>query len=426
MFRSGQEVIEWIHGQLKFGIRPGLERMEVALSRLDHCHLKYKTIHIGGTNGKGSTVTYLSSVLQEAGYIVGTYTSPYIEIFNERIAINGEMISDDDLAWCANIVKPIIEQINLSPIGPFTEFEIITLISFVYFKNKAVDIVIYEVGLGGRLDATNVIEPIACGITNIGHDHQLILGESLEAIAHEKLGILKPGVPVFTTVEDHQLLPIFEESCANVNTKLIKALEKYPASAVMQSSKGIQFDWESLKGVCLSMKGEHQLKNATLAYSILKYLKEKRNFNISDVSIYRGMKEAFWKGRFELLHDEPPIIIDGAHNPEGMKQLCQTVATLYPNHRKHFVVSILKDKDVFEMFESLQTVADDICFTTFKDVRAQSGEAQWQLYGQAHATFHEEYETVLDELMDELTENDCLVITGSLYFIGNVRKYLLH
>ena len=205
MFRSGKEVIDWVSEQLRFGIRPGLERMEAALSRLDNPHLKIKTIHIAGTNGKGSTVTYLRSVLQDAGYRVGTFTSPYIETFNERISLNGVPISDDDLAWCANVLKPIVEEINQTSMGPFTEFEIITLISFIYFKHYQTDVVIYEVGLGGRLDATNVISPIVCGITNIGHDHEAILGETLVKIAHEKLGIVKNEVPLFTTEENEDV-----------------------------------------------------------------------------------------------------------------------------------------------------------------------------------------------------------------------------
>ena len=146
MFRSGSEVIEWINAQLKFGIKPGLERMQAALLRLDNPHLKRPTIHIAGTNGKGSTVTYLRSVLQDAGYQVGTFTSPYIETFNERISLNGLPISDDDLCWCANVARPVVEEINKTPIGPFTEFEIITLMSFIYFKHHSVDVVIYEVG----------------------------------------------------------------------------------------------------------------------------------------------------------------------------------------------------------------------------------------------------------------------------------------
>ena len=345
MFRSGKEVIEWVSEQLRFGIRPGLERMQAALDRLDNPHLKIQTIHIAGTNGKGSTVTYLRSVLQDAGYQVGTFTSPYIETFNERISLNGIPISDDDLAWCANVIKPVVEEINKTNIGPFTEFEIITLISFIYFKHHQVDVVLYEVGLGGRFDATNVISPIVCGITNIGHDHEAILGDTLMKIAHEKLGIVKQGIPLVTTEENLEVLTEFKIIASEKKSQLIEALEVYKPANIHLTPEGVKFDWPQLKDVELTMKGAHQIKNATLAYAILQYLKQKRIFNISDVNIYRGMKQAFWKGRFEVIHEQPAIILDGAHNLEGMTQLCETLKNLYPTNRRLFMVSILKDKN---------------------------------------------------------------------------------
>ena len=425
MFRSGKEVIDWVSEQLRFGIRPGLERMEAALSRLDNPHLKIKTIHIAGTNGKGSTVTYLRSVLQDAGYRVGTFTSPYIETFNERISLNGVPISDDDLAWCANVLKPIVEEINQTSMGPFTEFEIITLISFIYFKHYQTDVVIYEVGLGGRLDATNVISPIVCGITNIGHDHEAILGETLVKIAHEKLGIVKNEVPLFTTEENEDVLKEFVEVTNQKNSPFVQSLKMYPATQVHVNQNGLQFDWPHLKDVELTMKGTHQIKNATLAYSIIQYLKEKRIFSISDVNIYRGMKEAFWKGRFEVIHENPTIILDGAHNLEGMMQLCETVKTLYPTERRLFMVSVLKDKDYEKMFNHMNEVADHVYFTTFDYPRAQSAKAQYEAYHRENSSYEEEFHELLDHLLGEVEEDECLVITGSLYFISEVRKSLV-
>lgn len=425
MFRSGTDAIEWVNQQLRFGIKPGLERLEVALARLDNPHLKLKTIHIAGTNGKGSTVTYLRSVLQDAGYTVGTFTSPYIETFHERISLNGVPISNDDLAWCANVIKPIVEEINKTEIGPFTEFELITLMSFVYFKNQPVDVVIYEVGLGGRLDATNIINPLVCGITNIGHDHEAILGDSLTQIAMEKLGIVKPNIPLFTTEECEEILEVFDMTCKSKRTVCTNAMIKYTPKNIKSHLDGVTFDWKNLSDINLMMKGYHQVKNATLAYSILEYLKEKRIFNISSVNIYRGMKNAFWKGRFEVIHNHPAIILDGAHNPEGMKQLCQTVESLYPNSRRLFMVSILKDKDYTEMFKSLSSVADEVHFTTFDYPRAQSAKSQFEQYDGQNADYDEDYQLLLEKLLDRLTEEDCLIITGSLYFISEVRKYLM-
>ncbi|MBQ4163632.1 MAG: bifunctional folylpolyglutamate synthase/dihydrofolate synthase [Turicibacter sp.] len=425
MFRSGQEVVEWISEQLRFGIRPGLERMEVALERLNNPHLKIQTLHIAGTNGKGSTVTYLRSVLQDAGYQVGTFTSPYIETFHERISLNGVPISDDDLAWCANVIKPIVEEINQTEIGPFTEFEIITLLSFIYFKHRQVDVVIYEVGLGGRFDATNVISPIVCGITNIGHDHEAILGDTLIKIAHEKLGIVKEGVPLFTTEENIEVLTEFEDVALKRHSVLTKVLEVYKPTNIHFTEQGMVFDWPGLAEVNLLMKGKHQIKNATLAYAILQYLKQKRIFNISDVNIYRGMKQAFWKGRFEVIHDYPAIILDGAHNLEGMTQLCETVKMLYPGKRHLFMVSILKDKDYKAMLDVLGEVADYVYFTTFDYPRAQSAKVQYEAFNRSNSTYSEDFNVLIDQLFDELEDDDCLIITGSLYFISQVRKTLI-
>lgn len=425
MFRSGKEVIEWVSEQLRFGIRPGLERMQVALERLDNPHLKIQTIHIAGTNGKGSTVTYLRSVLQDAGYQVGTFTSPYIETFNERISLNGIPISDDDLAWCANVIKPVVEEINKTNIGPFTEFEIITLISFIYFKHHQVDVVLYEVGLGGRFDATNVISPIVCGITNIGHDHEAILGDTLVKIAHEKLGIVKQGIPLVTTEENLEVLTEFKIIASEKKSQLIEALEVYKPANIHLTPEGVKFDWPQLKDVELTMKGAHQIKNATLAYAILQYLKQKRIFNISDVNIYRGMRQAFWKGRFEVIHNHPAIILDGAHNLEGMTQLCETVKMLYPNKRHLFVVSILKDKDYKAMLDVLDEVADYVYFTTFNYPRAQSGKAQYEAFNRLNSTYSEDFNLLIDQLLDELEEDDCVIITGSLYFISEIRKTLM-
>ncbi len=426
MFWNGQEVMDWIQSQLKFGIRPGLERMELALARLKNPHHALQMIHIAGTNGKGSTVTYLRSVLEVAGYQVGTFTSPYIETFNERICLNQTPISDDDLAWCANVVKPIVEEINATELGPMTEFEIITLISFVYFKQVNVDVVIYEVGLGGRLDSTNVINPLICGITNIGHDHQGILGETLSEIAMEKLGIVKPHVPLLTTIEQPELLTLCEKVCHANQAPLLQPLKQYPVKQMKFTTDGMSFDWPKLANVKLRMHGQHQIKNATLAYGILNYLREKKNFKISDVCIYRGLKEAFWKGRFEVILDEGPIVIlDGAHNEEGIERLCETLQQKYPNKSYHIVMSALADKQATTLVTPLAAIATKLYLTTFDFYRAQPAHVLKSRSGVESAHVCECFETLLDELFETLTKDDCLVITGSLYFIASVRNYLM-
>lgn len=415
VFKSEQEVIDWISGQLKFGIRPGLERLEKALAILGNPHLALQTVHVGGTNGKGSTVTFLRSVLEAAGYTVGTFTSPFIESFGERISINDIPISPEDLMISANEIYPIVEQINATDIGPFTEFEIITLLSFAHFKRSNVDMVLYEVGLGGRLDATNVIRPLVAGITNVGHDHQEILGDTLAKIAFEKIGIAKPGVPMYTTAEDPVVLETFREK-----TPIAESLKINVPTNIELSERGATFDWPDLKRVTITMKGLHQVKNATLAYSLLKELRN--YFDISNEAILRGMKRAFWKGRFEVVSADPMIILDGAHNIEGVQSLVKTIKESLNGRRCIFMTSILKDKDYEEMFAEIAQVADEIHFTTFDFFRAQSGKSQYDAYNRPGAFYEEDPKKLLNDLKAKLKTDECLIITGSLYFISEIRK----
>jgi len=425
MFKNETEVINWISGQLRFGIRPGLTRMAIALEKLGNPHLQLKTLHIAGTNGKGSTVTFLRSVLQEAGYQVGTYTSPYIETFNERISLNDIPISGADLVVCANKVYPIVEEINQTDLAPFTEFELITLLSFIYFQTQQVDIVVYEVGMGGRLDATNVILPLACGITNVGHDHQEILGDTLEKLAYEKLGIVKKNIPLFTTEERSNLLTLFKEHATKKQSSMIQSLVNYPPQHVKINDQGAIFDWPKLNQMTISMKGNHQIKNATLAYSMIEYLRENQLFTINDASIYEGMRKAFWKGRFEVVQQKPIILLDGAHNIEGVEGLCETLKTIYPNKRYHFVVSILKNKDYLDMFEVIKQTADKVYFTSFDHPNSQTAVAQYEAFNDANSGYKENCGILLNEIIPTLTGEDCLVITGSLYFISQMRKYFM-
>ena len=425
MFKKESEVIEWISNQLKFGIRPGLERLEMALKQLGNPHLGLKTVHIGGTNGKGSTVTYLRSILQEAGYDVGTYTSPFIETFNERISLNDIPISEPDLVACANIAYPVIEEINQTELAPFTEFEIITLLSFIYFQMKHVDIVIYEVGMGGRLDATNVIHPLACGITNVGHDHQEILGDTLAKLAYEKLGIVKQKTPLFTTEERLELLTDFKETALKKGSPFIEALKENKPENIKFDIDKTTFDWPYLKNINLTMKGEHQIKNATLAYTIIEYLKKHHRFLITESNLRDGLRKAFWKGRFEVLQTEPTIILDGAHNIEGVEGLRKTIETLYPTKRHIFIISVLSNKEYSEMFECLKPVSDFTYFTTFDHPKAQSAEIQYHAYQEENSAYEEDNIKLVKKVLPTLTKNDCLIITGSLYFISEMRKYFI-
>ena len=423
MFNTEQEVIDWISATPKFGAKPGLHRMQTILAALGDPHKTLKTIHVGGTNGKGSTVSFLSTVLQEAGYQIGTFTSPFIETFNERISLNGSPIPETSLVKAANILQSAMKDLDLSQLGPMTEFELITLLSFLYFQEVSPHLVIYEVGLGGRLDATNVITPLLTGITNIGHDHMEILGGTLELVAYEKLGIVKPGVPLITTEERLELLNVFARVCRERRSPFSQALTHYPPEKIQQDETGTRLDWPGLKGVRLSMKGLHQVKNATLALAMLEKLKEENHLFYTESQLRKGLEKTFWKGRFEVVRQHPALILDGAHNPEGMANLVQTLAQVYPDRKKTFVVSILSGKDHSEMLSTLAAAADRVCFTSFSFPRAQKGSALKQDYPH-EASSCEDFKAAIQGLLKEQETEECLIITGSLYFISQVRNWL--
>lgn len=244
---NGNEAIEWIHQQLKFGIKPGLDRVQQLLEYLGHPEKGLKLIHIGGTNGKGSTVTYLRNLLQRHGFKTGTFTSPYIERFEERISINGHPIDPQRLASYVEQVKPICEKISQTELGAPTEFEVITVISLMHFQEERVDFGIMEVGLGGRLDSTNVITPILSMITSIGKDHTNILGNTIEEISYEKAGIIKTGIPVITNVHQKEALGVIESKAKLHNASL------YQLNIDYNYQVNNYIDWESLLTFCLKI-----------------------------------------------------------------------------------------------------------------------------------------------------------------------------
>ncbi len=236
--QSGKEVIEWIHSLLPFGVKPGLKRMEWMLSRLDNPEQEVKAVHVAGTNGKGSTISFMRHVLEASGYQVGTFTSPYIERFEERISLNGSPIEEEALVYCAKKVRPLVDELAETELGTPTEFEVITVIGFEYFARIAKpDIVLLEVGLGGRFDSTNVIQPILSVITSIGHDHMHILGETIEEIAAEKAGIIKDSIPVISGVREAKACTVIEEIAKKKNAVMYQLDRDFSYKQLAYSEK---------------------------------------------------------------------------------------------------------------------------------------------------------------------------------------------
>lgn len=426
------EATQWLHNRLRFGIKPGLERMNYMLSKLGHPERRLKTIHVAGTNGKGSTVTFMRHVLQEAGYVVGTFTSPYIDCFNERISVNGVPISDEDFVEVVKKVKPIVEKCEQTEYGAPTEFEVLTVIAIEYFANiVGPDITIMETGLGGKFDSTNVSYPLLTIITNIGRDHIDVLGNTITEIAEEKAGIIKSGVPVITATEIEEALQVIANTAKGKFAKLYRLGEEFTYSNVSIENGKEKFTFQSYfkkyEDLEITMKGEHQVKNAATALMALEYLRLYFSFIIEEEHIRKGLLEATWKGRFEQVSEQPPIFIDGAHNPEGIEALEQTIRRYFPDKKIHLIVSAMKDKLLDEMIEKLDKIAEKITFTQFDYPRCAQASDLWNLSTSNNKGKEENWQNAIEKEIEEICkqEDRILIITGSLYFISEVRKFLL-
>lgn len=423
-----EETVAWIHDRIKFGIRPGLIRINELLDRLDNPQNKLKTVHIGGTNGKGSTTTFLRCLLEEQGLTVGTFTSPYIESFNERVAINGQPIPDEDLVELVKKIKPIVDEMDtVEELKNAVEFEILTAIMFQYFLEKEVDIVLVEVGLGGRYDCTNVITPLASAITTIGLDHVDILGDSIEEIASQKAGIIKENVPVVIGKVEEAALKVIKEEAANLNSPVFQYGEEFTSKYIQpDESWGEIFNFRSqeldLSHLKISLLGKHQIDNASVAIELYSIVSKSLGLPVTGKDIQKGLKKAFWPGRMEKISDEPLIVLDGAHNDHAMQVLVQNLKTEFKGQHIHTIFGALSTKDIASMIKDLKTVPNlDLKVTTFDYPKAFTKEQYEELGLNAYNSWQE----ALAETLEELTGDDLVLVTGSLYFISQVRETLL-
>ncbi|MCM3650638.1 bifunctional folylpolyglutamate synthase/dihydrofolate synthase [Metabacillus litoralis] len=432
MFKDAKDAIDWIHSRLKFGVKPGLKRMEWLLEALDNPHKNIPTIHVAGTNGKGSTVSYMLHMLTEAGYKVGTFTSPYIETFNERISVNGQPISDQDMLELVNELKPYVEELEKTELDGPTEFEIITTMMFLYFGtyNKP-DFLLLETGLGGRLDSTNIVEPILSIITNVGYDHMNILGETIEEIASEKAGIMKENVPVITGVQDQDALAVIRKVANERRAPLYRLGEEITIieSALKDGKEVFSLDtpFKQHNHLMLTMKGEHQIKNAALAITALDFLKSKNAIELNEDDMIAGLEKTIWKGRFETISKDPLIILDGAHNLEGVESLIQTVKRHYEGKRIHILFSALADKEFTPMINQLQAIATSMTFTSFDFPRAAKAVELYHECTLTNKKYNDSWVNAIEEIVQlEYEQDDVFLVTGSLYFISEVRNYLIN
>lgn len=403
-FNDIQSFIEYTTNRMNKG-RFSLDHFKALLESLDNPQHQLKTVHIAGTNGKGSTTNYLRSILQTSGLRVGTFTSPHLEVHNDRIRINDQNISDEQLLHYGNRFFDLIEANNLSM------FEIDMLIAVFYFLEQKVDIALFEVGLGGRLDATNVILPLVSLITTIGFDHMDILGDTLELISIEKAGIIKANVPLITSEDKPECVDVFKRICQERNASFysIKTAKN------IRLAQGVSFDYD-LFSIHLNTSALYQVKNASLAIEAALYLRN--HYAIKDEDILVGLNVAQWKGRFELMSKEPHIIIDGAHNTHGVTALIESAKHL--PRPLVIVFSALRDKETDVMLDDLLSIADEVIVTEFDFYRAASLDKLSHGNVLAIQNNHEAIQKGID-----LSQNGTCLITGSLYFISQVRQLIL-
>lgn len=430
MFQTYEDALHWIHSRLRVGIKPGLKRMEWMLEKLNHPESKLTCVHIGGTNGKGSTVTYLRSILENAGYETGTFTSPYIEQFNERISINGQPITDDEMVKLANVIYPLSVQLEETELGGPSEFEIITAMAIYYFAEVLpVDIVIFEVGLGGRFDSTNVILPLLEIITNIGLDHVQFLGNTHKEIAFEKAGIIKKGTRLISAAEQRDAQEVILNRANDLEVPVFLLDRDFRLIDHLSIPTGESFTWADdkiiLSNLQISMFGKHQTKNAALAVKAALILEKEHHFVIEESHIREGLKNAYWPGRFEILSQKPLIVIDGAHNEEGVNALAEELNKRFFSIKKRIIFSALADKKLDKMIAKMDAVANKITFVTFDYPRASKGKDLFQLSNNKNKHYNGDWKNAIQEDFQSLNSDEMLVITGSLYFISVVKPFIV-
>ncbi|WP_419872181.1 bifunctional folylpolyglutamate synthase/dihydrofolate synthase [Candidatus Pristimantibacillus sp. PTI5] len=439
--QSYREAVDWINGLIPFGIRPGLERIEKLMELLENPHRRLKFIHIAGTNGKGSTCAYLTSVLLRGGYDVGTFTSPYITKFTNRFQYNGIDIEEETLLRLANELKPHVEALAETELGSPTMFEVSTALAILFYaKVTYPDYVVWETGLGGRLDVTNIVQPVVTVITNIGHDHMDRLGDTIEAVASEKAGIIKAGIPVISAVAQPEAVDVIKRVAAEKKSTLYLLGEHFHETAlsVRENEQTFRFDnlFRSIEPLTITLNGAHQRTNAAVAVMTLEVLRQYNALVVEDDILAEGLKAAAWPGRLEMVSQQPRILIDGAHNPEGAESLADALANTYKYDRLHLMMGMLENKNHQEVLKHILPIVDTLIVTEPDFRMKKEASALAELVHEMRQQQPDKYafelvveqnwHTALQKLQQLTGETDLGVVTGTLYLIADVRSRILY
>lgn len=416
------EALAYIHSVCWKGSIPGLSRTRELLARMGNPQKSLKFVHVAGTNGKGSTAAMLASVLRQAGYHTGLYTSPYLFRFNERMQVDGQEISDELLAEITQEVKPHAEAMADHP----TEFELVTAIAMAYFARSRCQIVVLEVGMGGELDSTNVIDPPEVAvICNIGLDHTEVLGDTLEKIAQAKAGIIKPGCPVALYRSTPSVEAVFQDACQAVGAELHPA--KFAGiHPIRHDFTGQWFDYAGYRGLFLPLLGRHQLNNAAVAITAVECLRS-RGWVISGEALRQGLAKVVWPGRFEVLRRHPDCIVDGGHNPQCLEALAQNVRDYLPGREITALTGVMADKDYTHMYATMAPLVSRFVTVTPDNPRAMDAQALKEVlkpYGKP-VTACQSVAQGVETALEQAGPDGLVLAFGSLYMVGDVRRFIL-
>lgn len=422
------QAISYLQNLTKFGMNFGLGRITELLNRLDNPQETLRIIHIGGTNGKGSTSAILNSVLQAGGYRVGVFTSPHLHSYTERYRINGREIEHQVIAGLIAEVRPHLENMVAEGFEHPTEFEVSTALAFMYFAREQVDFLMLEVGLGGAIDSTNVVTPLISVITNIGMDHMDYLGNSIAEIARVKAGIIKSGVPVVTAAERQEALEVIREAAREKGAALVQVGGQVRWEVKSTSMEGLSMDWwgrtQSLSGLIIPLLGRHQAVNAATALAVVEALGELGSLSLNERQIREGLAATRWPARLEIVQRAPLVVIDGAHNLDGAKTLRQALQEFFRYQDLILVIGMLGDKEREKVVAELAPLAKAVVVTKPNSPRA----GDWQnLAVEVRKYVSQVY---LIENIREAVDNgialagplDLVCITGSLYMVAEARE----
>jgi dihydrofolate synthase/folylpolyglutamate synthase len=420
-----QQAVDFLFSLEKFGIKLGLENTFSLMKRLGDPHLKFNSIHVAGTNGKGSCCAMLYSILGKAGYSCGIYTSPHLIDFRERIKVGGSLIEKDYLTDVVSDLKgEILKQ-------KYTFFEVTTALAFSYFADRKIEIAVVETGLGGRLDSTNILKPEVSIITSIGLEHTDRLGRTLEKIAREKGGIIKDNVPTVTAIDKPTPLKVIASLCRQKKSELFSVLKDSKWEIQESSIEGTKFDLKTrmnrYSGIRLNLAGEHQIRNAACAISALESLQSKW-FEVGKKAILSGLNKVDWPGRLEIYSKNPLVILDVAHNPDGVDNLVSALGNLLPDKKIYFIFGVMDDKNYRKMLRMMDKIAQEIILTQ----PAYPRSAKLDNLTEAARKAGLRYSTIpgvkeaYQEALNKMKNDDVLCVTGSHFTVGEFLSEVNH